>query len=125
MAKHQERLHALFYLYQCLLKTDYANGFDKEDFLTLSPRFKKVVLYALNEKDGLAELCNESLHEWEFNRLGYIEQAILLLACSETVCFNIEKQVIINESIIFAKEYGEQDETYKLINATLDKVLNV
>lgn len=125
MSKHNQREKALIYLYQLLLKNAAQLQIDQEDVLNLTPPYQEVVEVILDQKDELIELLDEQLVDWEFKRLGFIEQAILLLACGEIIVIKTPKQVVIDESIRFAKNYGATDTTYKLINATLDKVLDV
>ncbi len=74
----------------------------------------------LHEADFIDEI-NSLLKDWTFDRLGKIEQAILLLAWGEFYAVLNEKAVIINEAVNLAKTYCEAD-SYKLINATLDNL---
>ena len=121
MSKYKQREQTFFVLYQTLLK----GYLDKEDYENLPKEFRYVLAIIFDQKDELIELINDQLNQWTFDRLGYIEQAILLLACGEVIALQTPKQVVINESVEYAKKYGEEDTTYKLINATLDKVLDV
>ena len=73
-----------------------------------------------HEADFIDEI-NSLLKDWTFDRLGKIEQAILLLAWGEFYSVLNEKAVIINEAVNLAKTYCEED-SYKLINATLDNL---
>lgn len=115
----------MIYLYQTLLREQIQHETDHEAFLSLDIGFQKVINYIHDEKSGLIELLDDELKEWEFNRLGFIEQAILLLACGEAVILQTPKTALINEAVELSKTYGDQDDTYKLINATLDKVLDI
>ena len=58
---------------------------DTDAFLELSDDYRKVITHIFQEKDELIELIQDELYEWEFDRLGYIEQSILLLACGEAI----------------------------------------
>ncbi len=125
MSRSTQRKEAMFYLYQYLLKEDAKLKTDSEDVLLLNEAFQSVVHISLTQKVDLVELINDELIDWTFDRLGYIEQSILLLACGEAIILQTEKQVIIDEAVKLAKEFGDADDTYKLINATLDKVLDI
>lgn len=125
MTQHKQREKAVFYIYQTLLRSEIDDSVSVSEFEELTPEFRKVVNYAIDDQEDLEDLLNDHLKGWTFDRLGFIEQAILLVACAEVIVNQTPKQVIIDESILFSKEYGEQDDTYKLINATLDKVLDV
>lgn len=66
-----------------------------------------------------AVVNNQLKGKWRFDRLGMMEQAILLLALSELEQGIQDKTVIVNEAIELTKAYGE-DDSYKLINGVLD-----
>ena len=87
-----------------------------------SSEFVQVIVYGImrHESDFITKI-DQQLQDWTFDRLGKIEQAILLMAYSE-ICADInEKAVVINEAVNLAKEFCEED-SYKIINATLDKL---
>ena len=65
---------------------------------------------------------NDVLREdWTFDRLGYVEQAILIIAASEIDFETAQKPIVIDEAITLAKKYCD-DDTYKLINGVLDRL---
>lgn len=66
-----------------------------------------------------AVVNNQLKGKWRFDRLGMMEQAILVLALSELEQGIQDKTVIVNEAIELTKAYGE-DDSYKLINGVLD-----
>ena len=66
-------------------------------------------------------IINKNLKDWSFDRLGYIEQAILLLATHEITAGEVQKPVVINEAVEFAKKYCDED-SYKFINGVLDRL---
>lgn len=125
MSRHQQRVSAMIYLYQTLLRNDIEHESDQHAFLDLSQNYQKVMTYIFEDKEDLIELINDELIDWEFDRLGYIEQAILLLSCGEAILLRTPKTVLLDEAIELTKVYGESDDSYKLINATLDKVLDI
>lgn len=64
-------------------------------------------------------VINHHLKNWRFDRLGKLEQSILLLALSELEQGIQEKAIIVNEAVELAKEFCD-DESYRLINGVLD-----
>ena len=75
---------------------------------------------AMKYKDIYIEKINHSLtQDWEFKRLGYVEQAILILACCELDLDVSPRAIVIDEAVTLAKKYCDE-ETYKLINGVLD-----
>ncbi|HHX07340.1 MAG TPA: transcription antitermination factor NusB [Erysipelothrix sp.] len=122
--RHQERESAMIFLYQALL-TAPLNSTNTLDFDEISTsQFYRAIKYALDNQTDLIELIQDELLEWSFERLGYVEQAILLLACGEAVVEATPKGILINEAVEMAKRFSDED-SYKLINATLDRVLNI
>jgi N utilization substance protein B len=59
---------------------------------------------------------------WNFERLSAMERAILLIATCEILDSKLDERIIINEAIINAKEFCDED-SYKFINGVLHKVI--
>ena len=79
-----------------------------------------ITIDAMKYKDIYIEKINHSLtQDWEFKRLGYVEQAILILACCELDLDVSPRAIVIDEAVTLAKKYCDE-ETYKLINGVLD-----
>lgn len=122
MNRHEYRLHVIFALYQSLLlKKDLELSFndnfenDTNDFVI---SLKKDLINNINNYiDEISPL----LSKWTFDRLSYIEQAILLEAASEIKQALNTKNIVIDEAVIIAKEYCDE-ESYKYINGVLDKL---
>ena len=81
----------------------------------------KVVRQAIENTDRYHSYIDEVLDGWTFDRLGYIEQAILLNGCAEFDLKQESMQVIIDEYVRLAKDFCDKD-SYKLINGVLDKI---
>ena len=63
------------------------------------------------------------MHNWDAERVAYMDQIILLVAISEIVNFNnIALEVSMNEYIELAKEYSS-DKSYQFINGVLNNVV--
>jgi N utilization substance protein B len=82
--------------------------------------FTGIIHDSVNNYDRYRSYINEVIKKgWTFDRLGLIEQAILLNGCAEFDLKKTESAVIIDESVEMAKKYCDED-TYKLINSVLD-----
>ena len=81
----------------------------------------RVVDTAVREKDRYIGYINQVLEHWTFDRLGVIEQAILLCGCAEFDLKTVEMPVIIDEYVRIARKYGDKD-SHKLINGVLDRI---
>ena len=69
--------------------------------------------------EKIDETLNEYLKEWEIDRVGNIERAILRLGAYELLFTELDSAVIINEAIELAKELAS-DTSPKFINGVLD-----
>ena len=87
--------------------------------LELDDEMLAVTRNAIERKDVYELALNRYLNHWRFDRLGYIEQAILILACSELEFGEQNRAVIVNEAVRLAKAYGEED-SFRLVNGVLD-----
>lgn len=67
------------------------------------------------------DVISSKLDNWSFDRLGYVEQAILLVATVELLSEDVDKPVVIDEAVKYAKKYADAD-SYKLINGVLDQI---
>lgn len=75
----------------------------------------------LGELDALDVLIVKHLKEWEFDRIGHIERAILRLGTYEVLHNDIDAAVIINEAIELSKKLASE-QAPKFINGVLDGV---
>lgn len=75
----------------------------------------------INDRENLKDLANKYLGSWPIDRLGLVDQAILLIGIYELSSNNIPDIVCINEAIELAKKYSDEN-VVKMINATLDNI---
>lgn len=73
-----------------------------------------------NEAAYIKEITSY-LNRWQFTRLNYVDQAILLMARAELKLAENDKAVIIDEAVNLAKEFSDVD-AFKYINGVLDKL---
>ena len=124
MNRHQlrEKLMISIYQSQLLKKSLYETVEDNfETAADIEDYGKNLIKSVANEKERFIEYINAVVEDWTFDRLGYLEQSILLLACAEFDCKEISAQVIMDEAINLTKSYCD-DNTYKLINGVLDRL---
>ena len=75
----------------------------------------------MGQLESLDKVIVENLKEWDFERLGTIERAILRLGSYEVLNKDLDSAVIINEAIELAKKLcSEQSPSF--INGVLDGV---
>ena len=105
-----------------LLKTDIKQIVFENAGNEIDPFLYTVTIDALKHKDHYINKINNVLSdEWEFDRLGCVERAILLMAAAELDFETASKAVVIDEAITLSKKYCDE-ETYKLINGVLDRL---
>lgn len=132
MSRIKERQNAMCVIYEHILcNKDMRTVIDDNQFVTdvtdFLPRYAfgeemLTVLSTVEARKGIyAAALNQMLKGWKFDRLGHIEQAILLLACSELELGYQPKQIVMNEAISLAKNFGDET-SYKLINGVLDSL---
>lgn len=124
ISRHKLRESAMTSLYQhFLLDKDIKECvYDNSETNEIDPFLYTVTIDAIQYADIYIEKINEALREdWTFERLGYIEKAILLMACCELDLETAPKAIVINEAVTLSKKYCDE-ETYRLINGVLDRL---
>lgn len=89
---------------------------------------KEVRAYALEILSNLKRrqteidlLLNESLEDWQLNRLARIDRDILRVAVAEIQSIGIPEKVEFNEAVEFGKRYSGE-EGYRFLNGVLRRV---
>ena len=82
---------------------------------------RDIVNGVLENIDNIDKIINKYLENWNLNRLGKTDKAILRLGTYELLYFYTPDVVAINEAVELAKKYSD-DKVVKLINAVLDKI---
>lgn len=82
---------------------------------------RDIVDGVLEKKDSIDKIISKYLENWDLDRLGQTDRAILRLSTYEMLYYNTPKVVVINEAVELAKKYSDE-KIVKLINAVLDKI---
>lgn len=82
---------------------------------------RDIVDGVLEHKDNIDKIISKYLENWDLDRLGKTDRAILRLSTYEMLYYNTPKVVVINEAVELAKKYSD-DKVVKIINAVLDKI---
>jgi N utilization substance protein B len=126
MNRHELREKAMITVYQYLLVERNVDELIEDTFeapaAEIEPYFIEIIRSSIANQERYAAYIDRVLVDgWHYERLGKIEQAILLNGCSEFDLKKTEAAVIIDESVQLAKKYCDAD-TYKLINSVLDVI---
>ncbi len=124
---------ALFAIYDLLLYAEMGleadipaivSGLSEAPYEECDVYIKRMIIAFLKHSADIEAAFQARMPKWKFPRLNKVEQAILFLAYCHFFYDEeeVNKAVIINFSVSFAKKYlGEGD--YRFVNAILDKVL--
>lgn len=124
--RHQSRLKLIFALYKSLLlnknfKQVFVTEYEEDDEI-LNDQYLNTLVEDININiDKYIEEIKPNLVKWSFDRLDFLDQAILIASCSEIKTGINKKSVVIDEAVIIAKDYLDENK-YKYINGVLDKL---
>ena len=123
MKRHEAREKLIISVYQYLLLGGSLDelvhkNFDEEIIDPYTETIKETILEKKNE---YIDRITSHLKNWTFDRLGYLDQAILLVAIAELDLKENDKAVIIDEAVSIAKTYCDE-KSYSYINGVLDKI---
>ena len=82
---------------------------------------RDIVDGVLEHKNNIDKIISKYLENWDLDRLGKTDRAILRLSTYEMLYYNTPKVVVINEAVELAKKYSDE-KIVNLINAVLDKI---
>lgn len=77
----------------------------------------------IKHNDELVSIANKYLKDWDINRLGKVDKAIICLGIYELMYTDTPNIVCINEAVELSKKYSDE-KVVKMINAVLDSVLH-
>ena len=82
---------------------------------------KEIVYGVITYKNDIDAIANKYLENWNIDRLGNTDKAILRMGIFELLYTETPDIVAINEAIELAKIYSD-DAVRKMINGVLDKI---
>jgi transcription antitermination protein NusB len=99
------------------LKDVLKDQFTKKNY----PHYKALLEGIVESQDTIDELLEKNMDR-ALSDLDPIERNVLRLAIYELLNNNLDKPIVINESIRLTKKYGTA-QGYKYVNALLDKII--
>ena len=126
MTRHEQRYKAMTILYQANLYDSNNISYDIKDIINLQLDEKNkfvenLVNGVISNKEEIDKLANKYLANWDSNRLGFTDQAILRIGIYEILNTETPDVTCIDEAVELSKEYSD-DKVCKMINGVLDKV---
>ena len=120
----REKIMVILYQIDFYMKENIPNELEdvfKENLEMDNKYVRDIVNGVLENLENIDNLITKYLENWDLDRLGKTDKAILRLATYEMVYYDTPKLVVINEAVELAKMYSD-DKVVKLINAVLDKI---
>jgi len=126
MTRHELRYKTMTILYQAFLyesnNIDYNVDSIISEQLEESNKFVSgLVNGVITNKEQIDEFANKYLEDWDINRLGFTDQAILRIGIYEIMWTDTPDVTCIDEAVELSKEYSDE-KVSKMINGVLDKV---
>lgn len=126
LARSKAREKAMIILYQISLykknKIDYDIKDIINDNLDFEDEFVNNLVYeVISKEEELVGIANKYLNNWNLNRLGLTDQAIIKVGIYEIMYTDTPHKVCIDEAIEIAHQYSDE-KVVKMINGVLDKV---
>ncbi len=102
------------------VKKDYR---DEEEFKEEIKKIKEFIKDFNIYKDKITEILIKAIHNWNIKFIPKCEKYILMLAVYEMLYDNsISHKVAINEAVMLAQIYGNDDKADRFVNAVLGEV---
>ena len=120
----REKIMIILYQIDFYIKDNISFDVDsviKENLEMDNKYVNNVVNGVLENLEAIDNTISKYLGNWDLDRLGKTDKAILRLGTYEILYYDTPKVVAINEAIELSKKYSD-DKIVKLINAVLDKI---
>lgn len=120
----REKIMVILYQIDFYIKEGMPYDIDDviKENLEIDNKFVRDVVYGVMKNiENIDKIISKYLENWDLDRLGKTDKAILRLGTYEMLYYDTPKVVVINEAVELAKKYSD-DKIVKLINAVLDKI---
>ena len=120
----REKIMVILYQIDFYIKENMSYDIDTviKENLEIDNKFVRDVVYGVIKNiENIDKIITKYLDNWDLDRLGKTDKAILRLGTYEMLYYDTPKVVVINEAVELSKKYSD-DKIVKLINAVLDKI---
>ena len=120
----REKIMVILYQIDFYIKENMSYDIDTviKENLEIDNKFVRDVVYGVMKNiENIDKVISKYLENWDLDRLGKTDKAILRLGTYEMLYYDTPKVVVINEAVELSKKYSD-DKIVKLINAVLDKI---
>ena len=123
MNRHEQRKKIFQIIFQLedskelLDSTKFKDAYDDYEYV------KTVVDYYVQNSEVIDESISNYLQKFTIDRLSKVERSLLRMSFCEILLEQTPKKVVINETVILAKLYGD-NESFKFINGVLKNFID-
>ena len=129
LSRNDSRVIAMVILYQVDLFNKRNIPYQMDEIITNNTQniegdlsfIKELVSGVIQYQDELEDKANQYLNQWNINRLGLTDAAILKIAIYELLYTDTPKKVCIDEAIELSKSFSDE-KVVGMINGVLDKI---
>lgn len=103
----------------------YAEYLRREEALKNTNEIQFIEKYVKGISDNIDLIKSEiksNMENWELQRIGNVERALLIISTYEVLKEELATEIIVNEAVELAKEYGEV-KSHEFINGVLAKII--
>lgn len=103
----------------------YAEYLRREEALKNTNEIQFIEKYIKGISDNIDLIKSEikgNMENWELQRIGNVERALLIISTYEVLKEELATEIIVNEVVELAKEYGEV-KSHEFINGVLAKII--
>lgn len=127
LAQWEKRVISFKFIYSCLIlelnHKEMLEKYNSEIKHLNNDYVDNIIFFFINNKEKLfKQITNLLQANWTIERLNLVDLSIVCCAVSESNACQIDKKILIDQAIITAKKYGDQN-SYKFVNSILDKIL--
>ena len=98
---------------------------DEEFIVTLNENQLEFIRSSINgiaeNYDNIKDIIKKNTKNWAYSRIGLVERALLIIATYEFLFKNTPIEVVANETVELAKEYGNE-KSYEFVNGILANI---
>lgn len=120
----REKIMIILYQIDFYIKNNISYNIEdviKENLEIDNKYVRDIVNGVIDKIENIDNIISKYLENWDLDRLGKTDKAILRLGTYEMLYYDTPKVVVINEAVELSKKYSD-DKIVKLINAVLDKI---
>ena len=126
LSRHELRYKVMIILYQVFLYESNDIKYNIDDIISeqleeSSKYVSNIVKGVIDKRKDIDELANKYLKDWDIERLGFTDRAIIRIAVYEILYTDTPPLVCIDEAVELSKKYSD-DKVKNMINGILDKI---